>query len=126
TRARLNELWLQQLERAQILPRFVKAAAAKRCNKPAMLLDLTCADLPIAPAKNRIVEMKRIGVLILEHEGGLSLIPAVFHRKHTRAQHIEESMHLCVHLITKHPNRMMKTSRKLDRYAILCCRDQHL
>ena len=91
-----------------------------------MLFNLIRADLPLAPAKNCIVEMKRINVLILEHDTGLSLIPTVLDRKNSRTKDIEESMHFCVHFIAKHPNGMMKTSRKLHRYTLPRPRDQHL
>jgi hypothetical protein len=45
-------------------------------------------------------------------------------REHGGTEHVEESMHLCIHFITKLADRMMQSRGKLDRDTRLCRSDK--
>src|SRR5262245_3688471 len=113
---------LQQIERAQIVTRLIKAATAERPHEFAPVLQTFRFDFPVAPGEEIVGKQKRARIFILEHRHRLIGVPLMLRRKHRSSEHIEKSMHLRFHFAAKLPNWMMQAGRKLDRELMRSCR----
>ena len=115
---------LQQIERAQIVARLIKAATAERPHEFPPVFQAFRIDFPIAPGEEIVGKRKRVRIFVLEHHYRLIDIPLMLRRKHCSSEHIEKSVHLRFHFIAKLPDWMMQPGRKLDREPIRTCRYQ--
>src|SRR6266487_4931079 len=115
---------LQQIERAQIVARLIKAATAERPHKFAPVLQAFRIDFPISPGEEIVGKRKRARIFILEHRHRLISVPLMLRRKHRGSQHIEESVHFGFHFVAKLPDWMMQPGCKLDRELMRSCRYQ--
>src|SRR5688500_4859736 len=92
---------LQEFQHPQILPRLIKAAAAKGGNQLAQLRNAASWNLPFTPGEAFLGKRERIRRFILEHLGGLFLAPVMFRRQHARTENIQEAVHLRLHALVK-------------------------
>ena len=115
---------LQQIQRAQIVSRLIEAATAERPHEFASALQAFRIDFPVAPRKEIVGKRKRARIFVLKHRHGVIGVPLMFRRKDCGSQHIEKSVHLRFHFVSKLPDWMMQPSRKLDRKLMGRCRYQ--
>src|SRR5262245_1357854 len=92
---------LQQIERAQILARLIKAATAERLHKFAAVLQAFCVDLPVAPCEEIVGKRKRPRIFVAEHCHRLIGIPLMLLCKYCGSEHVEKSMHLRFYFVAK-------------------------
>ena len=111
-------------KRAQIVARLIEAATAERLHEFAPVLQAFRIDFPVAPREEIVGKRKRARIFVLEHRHGLIGLPLMFRRKDCGSQHIEKSVHLRFHFVSKLPDWMMQPSRKLDRELMRRCRYQ--
>src|SRR5690349_8218608 len=102
-------------ERAQIFARFVEAAAAERSYEFSARFDPIKSDFPVAPGKDGVVKLKRLGALIFQHLDCLRFVPMMLGREHSGAEDIKKSVHLGFYFIAKLADRMMQPGSELDR-----------
>src|SRR6266487_867063 len=106
TRWRLTQTPLQQIQRAQIVARLIEAATAKRHHELPAILQPFNVDSPFTPCKKIVSERKRIHIFVFEHHRGLIRIPSMLRSQHRRAQHIQETVHLCLDFFSVLSQRM--------------------